>query len=814
MTSAMCFVAYISVAVVIYVYFGYPLLLYCLQYIFPGKKIQTNREFRPFVTLIISCFNEEEIIEEKLNNCLALEYPYDLLEIIVVSDASTDRTDAIVKSFPDERVRLIRQDERLGKTSGLNLAVSKAHGEILVFSDANAMYEPDALIQMVIYFADKTVGYVVGEARYKDPETTAAGTSEGVYWHYEIKLKTMESKLHSIVGGDGAIYAIRKELYKQLRTTDINDFVNPLQIIAMGFRGIYAPKAICWEDASGVFGKEFNRKVRIVNRAFSGLFRVKEVLNPFRTGIFSFEIISHKLLRWLVPFFLISFLGASFVLSSRGIIAFQYINLFMLLFCWLAYIGYLFAESNRTLPVFHYPYYFILVNLASLIGVIRSLCGHVQATWSPSRIAEGNMNKLRLSNVAIHIFAACSFIFTISYITNPTNAPYWQVECFWLVLLVILCYVYFGYPLVLALLGKIRPRPIKRDDNYTPEVALLICAYNEQEVIEEKIKNCFDLDYPDGKIKFIIASDGSEDGTREIVNRYIKDGIIFYDYPERKGKIGAILATVPKIDSEIILFSDANTMYHPGAVRSLMRNFADPSVGGVSADVILTNDTTAYSEPESLYYKYERWIQEAESRIGSIIGADGGMYAIRRKLFKAPSSNTILDDFVISMNVALQGFRLVYEGEARGYEKNVNSCYVEFLKKSRVVAGAVQAIRQNEGIPDPGKGLLFFCYFSHKFLRWHVPVLMITFLPLSTYIFWVTDNFFPGLILAGQLLFYFFAVLGGITSGRIKLPILYIPFYFFLVNGAALYGLYKGWRNRQPTKWQVFSRKENSLPVE
>ena len=809
MTLVMYILACSSLALVMYVYIAYPLLLFCLQYVVPGKKIRKDPDSRPFVTLIISCFNEEKVIEEKLKNSLALEYPPDRLEIIVVSDASTDRTDEIVRSFSSERVRLIRQNERLGKTSGLNLAVAEARGEVLVFSDANAMYEPDALLHLVAYFADETVGYVVGEARYKDPGATAAGKSEGVYWRYEIALKTMESNLHSIVGGDGAIYAIRRELYEELLVTDINDFVNPLQIIARGYRGIYAPQAICWEDASGVFSKEFNRKVRIVNRAFSGLFRVKEVLNPFRSGIFALEIISHKLLRWLVPFFLLCFLGSSLILAWQGVTAFQYVCWLALLFCWLAYGGYLFSKSGRTLPLFHYPYYFILVNLASFIGVIRSLRGNVQATWNPSRLGGTEIEKVNSGRLIIHAGTWFSFFAAVSCVMEPVNIPYWQAKLVWLLTLSVLLYVYFGYPLVLAILGKIFPHPIKRDEEYIPEVALLICAYNEEEVIEEKIRNCFELDYPPEKIKFIIASDGSEDGTREIVNRYTGDGIIFYDYPERQGKIGAILSTVPKIGSEVILFSDANTMCAPDAVRKLMRNFADPTVGGVSADVVLTNDETTYGEPESLYYRYERWIQEAESRIGSIIGADGGMYAIRRELFIAPSSNIILDDFVISMNVALQGFRLVYEGEARGYEKNVNSCYVEFLKKSRVVAGAVQAIKQEEGTPDPGMGLLFFCYISHKFLRWHVPVFLIVLLLLTIYLYWVTANLFIVLILAIQILFCFLALLGGLIPGRVKLPILYVPFYFCLVNGAALYGLYKGWLNRQPTKWRVFSRRAN-----
>lgn len=802
-------VALVSIALIVYVYFGYPLMLLCLQFVVPAEKINKDPAIRPFVTLMISCFNEEDVIEEKLKNSLSTDYPKDRMEIIVVSDASSDRTDDIVASFSGDGIKLVKQNERLGKTFGLNLGVAAAQGEIIVFSDANAMYEPDAILHLVENFADEQIGYVVGEARYRNSEATAAGKSEGVYWQYEIALKTMESKLHSMVGGDGAIYAIRRELYQDLRVTDINDFVNPLQIIAKGFRGIYAPQAVCWEDTSGVFSKEFGRKVRIVNRAFSGLFRVKEVLNPFRTGFFAWEILSHKLLRWLAPVFLLIFVVASLMLASQGSLIYQYITWLTVLFCWLAYGGYLFSNSEKSIVLFHYPYYFILVNLASLIGVSRSLRGSVRSTWNPPRLGVGDQQGLDMGRAIIHGLAWISFIVAMLYSTDLVPITYWQAKLVLLFSCFILFYVYFGYPLVLKLLSKNRPKPVISNDEYMPDVALLICAYNEEEVIEEKIQNCFALDYPPEKIKFVIASDGSEDRTSAIVKQHTGSQIVFYDYQERQGKIGVILTTVPKIGENIIIFSDANTMYETDAVRKLVRNFADPSVGGVSADVILTNEQTTYGESESLYYRYERWIQNTESRIGSIVGADGGMYAIRRDLFVAPSNNIILDDFVISMNIVKQGYRLIYEGDAIGYEKNVNSRRIEFLKKSRVIAGAIQAIKQNEGIPDLGMGLFFFCYVSHKFLRWHIPLFLLSLFGLTVYLFWVTTNATLGLLLFLQVLFYFLAFLGAILPGNIKTPFLYVPCYFCLVNGAAIYGLYKGWFNKQATKWRVFSRIAN-----
>ncbi|TKB07423.1 glycosyltransferase family 2 protein [Desulforhopalus sp. IMCC35007] len=806
MISVLQILAWSSLAALIYIYIGYPLLLLFLQFLVSDKKIDKDPTARPFVTLIISCFNEEDVIEEKLKNSLAIEYPKDLLEIVVVSDASSDRTDEIVTSFNCSQVRLIRQAERLGKTLGLNLGVAAAQGEIIVFSDANAMYEPDSILRLIENFADERVGYVVGEARYKNSEETSAGRSEDAYWKYEIVIKTLESRLHSVVGGDGAIYAIRRELYEDMRKTDINDFVNPLQIIAKGFRGIYAPQAICWEKTAGVYSKEFARKVRIVNRSFSGLLRVKGVLNPLHTGFFALEVISHKLLRWFTPIFMMVFVIASLGLASEGELFFQYITFITLLFGWFAYGGYLFSNSNKELPLFHYPYYFILVNIASLVGLSRSLRGNVQSTWNPPRLGTDKQPGLDRGRVMIHGLAWTSFIVVLLWAVGPIYITYWPAKLAWLFSLFVLLYIYIGYPLVLAAIAKSFSQPIMRDENYTPDVTMLICAYNEEDVIEEKVQNCLSLNYPPERIKFIIASDGSEDLTSKIVQKHTSSRVILYDYQNRQGKIGVILATVPKIDTDIILFSDANTMYMPDAVKKLVRNFADPSVGGVSANVILTNEKTTFGESESLYYRYERWIQHTESKIGSIIGADGGMFAIRRDLFLAPSNNIILDDFVISMNIALQGYRLIYEGEAIGCENNISSSLIEFLKKSRVVAGAFQAIKQGEGIPDFKKGLLFFCYFSHKFLRWNAPLFLISLLGLTVLLYLLTANLFIEIALILQVIFYGLATTAGIIPGRIKTPLLYVPFYFCLVNSAALYGMYKGIFNKQATRWRVFSR--------
>lgn len=384
MTALLQICAYGCLALLVLVYAGYPLVLWLLGSLLRHDRVR-RAEIAPAVSLLVSCHNEERVIRAKLENALALDYPPGLLEIVVVSDASTDRTDEIAAEYADRGVRLIRQERRLGKTSALNLAVPRASGEIVVFSDANAFYRPDAIRKLVRNFADPRVGYAVGEARYAVRAADASGQSENVYWRWEGWIKTMETRLHSVVGGDGAIYAIRRELYQPLRPEDINDFVNPLQIVAAGYRGVYDPAAVCEEETAGTFAREFRRKVRIVNRSFSGLLRVPRTLNPLRVGLFAFEVAMHKLLRWLAPFFGGIFVLCALLLALRGSRLFAAVSVLIVLFYWLFYVGYLLGGRLERLPALALPYYFVLVNTASLLGVLRSLRGRVQATWEPPR---------------------------------------------------------------------------------------------------------------------------------------------------------------------------------------------------------------------------------------------------------------------------------------------------------------------------------------------------------------------------------------------------------------------------------------------
>src|SRR5256885_4177512 len=273
---------WMSVAVLFYAYAGYPVLMGLLSRVARRPATRVSSDL-PRVTLLISAYNEVRVIEEKLNNSLALDYPHERLEIMVISDCSDDGTDEAVRRFASRGVRLMRQTARLGKSAGLNLGVPQASGDVLVFSDANAMYRPDAIRQLVKHFGDPKVGYVVGNARYLDNAAdTQAAESEGLYWKLETWLKKKESAFYSVVGGDGALYAIRRELYVPLRPADINDFLNPLQIIGRGFLGIFEPAAVCHEEAAGTFSKEFRRRVRIISRSLQAVSSAPGVLNPLR----------------------------------------------------------------------------------------------------------------------------------------------------------------------------------------------------------------------------------------------------------------------------------------------------------------------------------------------------------------------------------------------------------------------------------------------------------------------------------------------------------------------------------------------------
>ncbi len=369
-----------------FIYVGYPMLSMILGRMVRPKSPSGLTEW-PSLTMVISAYNEETVITEKLDNCMALDYPREKFRIVVISDASDDRTDEIVKNYGDARVRLIRVEGRRGKTHGISTVVPTLDSEIVIFSDANAIYRPDALKKLMAHFADEKVGYVVGNAQYYKEQQSSAGEHESAYWDMEVRLKMYESRLGSVVGGDGAIYAIRRRLFLEMDDDDINDFVNPLQIIGQGYRGIFEPAAVCYEHTADSFDKEIGRKRRIVNRSWRGLMKNKSVLNPFKTGFHAFQVFSHKMLRWLGGIFLLAIFIVNLLLWPVHWF-YQMLLTGQVLLYLLAFTGWLMVRRKGTAPLlFSTPYYFIAVNIASIMGIVDNYLGKKYTTWQTIREA-------------------------------------------------------------------------------------------------------------------------------------------------------------------------------------------------------------------------------------------------------------------------------------------------------------------------------------------------------------------------------------------------------------------------------------------
>jgi len=366
-----------------YVYIGYPILLWVLTRW--RRRAVLQDDITPGVTLLISAYNEARVIRSRLENALSLDYPNDRFEIIVVSDASTDGTDFIVESFAERGVKLLRIPERQGKTIGLNAAVSRARGEIVVFSDANILYQKDVIRRLVRNFADLSVGCVTGNSCYVENSHSAAHIQENNYWQYEQTIRSLESLLGSTVGGDGAIFAIRRELYEPLSPDAINDFVIPLQIVARGYRAIFEPAAIGFEPSAGDFAGEFRRKRRIVNRSWRGIRSVPQVLDPRAVGIFAWQVWSHKVLRWLIlPMVLIVAVGC-FIAFPAGVI-YRIGALGFVASVAIAAVGGVAKHSlGRVARVAQGLFYFYMVNLAAFLGIAMAMFGRVEVLWTPER---------------------------------------------------------------------------------------------------------------------------------------------------------------------------------------------------------------------------------------------------------------------------------------------------------------------------------------------------------------------------------------------------------------------------------------------
>ncbi len=373
---------WVSLFVLLYTYFGYPLLSSILSRTLNRGLYKSDAT--PSVTVLIAAYNEHKHIRQTIENKLSLDYPEELLEIIVVSDGSTDGTDEIVREYEDKKVRLIRQEPRAGKTSALNLAMGETNGEIIIFSDSNSIYSPDAIRRLVSNFSDYTVGYVTGKMIYTDDAGTPVGDGCSAYMKYENKLREIETNIGSVVGVDGGVDAVRKRLYVEMRADQLPDFILPLKVVEQGYRVVYEPDAMLNESSLTKSGEEYRMRVRVSLRAMNALRDMRHLLNPLKYGLFSWQLMSHKILRYAVFIFLLLIYAANILLLEESTfykITFLLQNLFYIA----AGVGFIFEKIKIHTTVFYIPFYFTLLNLASAHAFIRFLKSEKQVTWEPRK---------------------------------------------------------------------------------------------------------------------------------------------------------------------------------------------------------------------------------------------------------------------------------------------------------------------------------------------------------------------------------------------------------------------------------------------
>ena len=377
----LAYLAIASVGLLLYVYAGYPLLLAALSPLY--RRLRPEIGHTPKISVLIAAYNEEAAIGRKIEQTLALEYPADKLEIVVVSDGSTDRTEAIVEGFADLRVRLVRMPRRGGKTNAQNEAVKHCRGEVIVFSDATATYHPKALLYLAAHYADARVGAVSGRYKYFDPEETSpTGLGSAAFWNYENMIKLFQSRIKTLTGCSGCIYSVRATSYVPLWPDACSDLVEPLCIVRNGYRVAFEDRALAYEETTKNSSQEFKMRVRVATRGMRGLLSVPELLQPWRNAWTTFQLLSHKVLRWMVPVLLIVlFAGCAANLHRMPFrLAFALQALF-----YLFVVASLVFPLHRRWKILGVPLFFCTLNAAFLVSMLEVFRGRKFTTWETVR---------------------------------------------------------------------------------------------------------------------------------------------------------------------------------------------------------------------------------------------------------------------------------------------------------------------------------------------------------------------------------------------------------------------------------------------
>ena len=377
---------------------------------------------------------------------------------------------------------------------------------------------------------------------------------------------------------------------------------------------------------------------------------------------------------------------------------------------------------------------------------------------------------------------------------------------FWTILFLI-TYSLFGYLAVIRIMSKISRKKRLCDETYLPDVSMVISAYNEEKVIEKKIGNFLEIDYPEKKIQLLIGSDGSNDGTNEILKRYEGERIKISLYEQRKGKTAVLNNLIPQAEGSIIIFSDADTFYKPDAVKKIVRHFADKNTGAVCGRLILSNpdEKNVGGWGEKIYWVYENKIKQIEGIIKTTIGATGGIYAIRKSLFsKVPENKNIACDFFTPVKIAGSGFDVIYEGEAKAAEKTAMSIRKEFSRKIRIGVQNFQVIPMLVPYLNPLRGFIAFGLWSHKIIRWFTPFLLIALFVINVLL---ADNPFYKAVLILQAVFLIFTLIGFILQFfRKKMFIFSAPFYYITINAALFIAFFKSIFTTQKPTWETSER--------
>lgn len=389
---------------------------------------------------------------------------------------------------------------------------------------------------------------------------------------------------------------------------------------------------------------------------------------------------------------------------------------------------------------------------------------------------------------------------------------------FWICIFIIL-YSYLLYGLLVWILLQLRSlfsgKKKQMDDNFTPEVTLLVASYNEGAFLTQKIENCLNLDYPEGRLKFMFVTDGSTDQSNDIIQKYPQIQLLFE--PGRKGKVAAINRAMKFVTTEFVIFCDANTELNRESIREIVKHYADPEIGAVAGEKVIRTsqgNLSVAGAGEGLYWKYESFLKRLDSEFYTVVGAAGELFSVRTALFAPVPENVLLDDFIISLKIAEKGYRVTYEPKAFATEAPSLNIKEEQKRKIRIGAGGFQSIVMLRSLLNIFKyPKLSFQYISHRVLRWALcPFLLPVILILNILIYWKTTEPFYGMLLLLQCIFYLASFIGFLqASQNRKSKLFYVPYYFVFMNISLYFGLFRYLRNTQTVLWDKAARSSENI---